>query len=123
MSVRACPRATPEPVQPQHISAFTRLRGLLEVTRLVRTDDELDHLGMPKTVVDWTVSDHDLKTLRTFAAYLRDRFAELKIQGIEWRPEVFDENAEITGITDTFHPMGGCRMGTDPRESVVCSSV
>jgi diguanylate cyclase (GGDEF)-like protein len=37
-------RATPEPVNPQHISAFTRLRGLLEVTRLVRTDDELDHL-------------------------------------------------------------------------------
>jgi diguanylate cyclase (GGDEF)-like protein len=31
-------------VHPQHISAFTRLRGLLEVTRLVRTDDELDHL-------------------------------------------------------------------------------
>ena len=31
-------------MQPQHISAFTRLRGLLEVTRLVRTDDELDHL-------------------------------------------------------------------------------
>ena len=43
MSVRPS-RATPEPVQPQHISAFTRLRGLLEVTRLVRTDDELDHL-------------------------------------------------------------------------------
>jgi diguanylate cyclase (GGDEF)-like protein len=31
-------------VQPQHISAFTRLRGLLEVTRLVRSEDELDHL-------------------------------------------------------------------------------
>jgi diguanylate cyclase (GGDEF)-like protein len=31
-------------VQPQHISAFTRLRGLLEVTRLVRSDDELEHL-------------------------------------------------------------------------------
>jgi diguanylate cyclase (GGDEF)-like protein len=31
-------------VQPQPISAFTRLRGLLEVTRLVRSDDELDHL-------------------------------------------------------------------------------
>ena len=85
----------------------------------IRLGEDLDHLGMPKTVADWTISDFDRKTLRTFATYLRDRFAELKIQGIEWRPEVFDENAEITGITDTFHPMGGCRMGTDARESVV----
>jgi len=85
----------------------------------IHLDDDLDHLGMPKTVVDWTVSNHDLKTLRAFAGYLRERLAALNIQGIEWRPEVFDENAEITGITDTFHPMGGCRMGTDPRESVV----
>jgi diguanylate cyclase (GGDEF)-like protein len=31
-------------VDPQHLSAFTRLRGLLEVTRLVRSDEDLDHL-------------------------------------------------------------------------------
>jgi diguanylate cyclase (GGDEF)-like protein len=31
-------------VEPQHLSAFSRLRGLLEVTRLVRSDDQLDHL-------------------------------------------------------------------------------
>jgi choline dehydrogenase-like flavoprotein len=85
----------------------------------IRLDDELDHLGMPKTVVDWTVSEPDLKTLRTFAAYLRDRFDELGLVGVNWSPEIFDPAAEITGITDTYHPMGGCRMGTDPRESVV----
>jgi choline dehydrogenase-like flavoprotein len=55
--------------------------------------------------------------------YLRERFAALSIDGVEWRPEIFDESAEITGITDTFHPMGGCRMGTDPRESVVDSNL
>jgi choline dehydrogenase-like flavoprotein len=85
----------------------------------IRLDDELDHLGMPKTVVDWTVSGADLKTLRTFARFLRERFAALSIEGVEWRPEIFDDAAEVTGITDTYHPMGGCRMGTDPRESVV----
>ncbi len=89
----------------------------------IRLDEELDHLGMPKTVVDWTVSQHDLKTLRTFARFLRERFHALSIQGIEWRPEIFDESAEITGITDTYHPMGGCRMGIDPRESVVDSNL
>jgi diguanylate cyclase (GGDEF)-like protein len=31
-------------VDPQHLSAFSRLRGLLEVTRLVRSDEDLDHL-------------------------------------------------------------------------------
>jgi choline dehydrogenase-like flavoprotein len=89
----------------------------------IRLDDDLDALGMPKTVVDWTVSDADLKTLRTFAAYLREHFAELSIRGVEWRPEIFDDSAEITGITDTYHPMGGCRMGTDPHESVVDSNL
>ena len=89
----------------------------------IRLDNDLDHLGMPKTVVDWTVSDADLATLRTFAAFLRERFAALSISGVEWRPEIFDESAEITGITDTFHAMGGCRMGTDSRESVVDSDL
>ncbi|MDQ2923993.1 MAG: GMC family oxidoreductase, partial [Acidobacteriota bacterium] len=85
----------------------------------IRLDDDLDPLGMRKTVVDWTVSEPDLKTLRTFAAHLRERFTALSMEGINWRPEIFDHTAEITGITDTFHPMGGCRMGTDPRASVV----
>jgi len=85
----------------------------------IRLDDELDHLGMPRTVVDWTVSDHDLATLRTFAIYLREKFDALGLEGVNWRPEIFDPEAEISGITDTYHPMGGCRMGTDPRESVV----
>ena len=31
-------------MDPQHLSAFSRLRGLLEVTRLVRSDEDLDHL-------------------------------------------------------------------------------
>jgi diguanylate cyclase (GGDEF)-like protein len=31
-------------MEPPHLSAFSRLRGLLEVTRLVRSDDQLDHL-------------------------------------------------------------------------------
>jgi choline dehydrogenase-like flavoprotein len=89
----------------------------------IRLDDDLDPLGMPKTVVDWTVSDADLTTLRTFAAFLRERFAALSISGVEWRSKIFDESAEITGIRDTFHPMGGCRMGIDPRESVVDSNL
>jgi choline dehydrogenase-like flavoprotein len=85
----------------------------------IRLDDDLDHLDMPKTVVDWTVSETDVTTLRRFAGFLHDRFAALGLSGVEWRPEIFDASAEITGITDTFHPMGGCRMGTDPSESVV----
>jgi choline dehydrogenase-like flavoprotein len=89
----------------------------------IRLDDDLDHLGMPKTVVDWTVSDTDLTTLRRFAAFLRDRFAALSVSGVKWRPEIFDESSEITGISDTLHPMGGCRMGNDSRKSVVDSNL
>ena len=98
---------------------------LAQADTRIRLDDDLnlDHLGMPKTVVDWTVSEPDLKTLRSFASFLRERFTALSIQGVEWRPEIFDPTAEITGITDTLHPMGGCRMGTNPRESVVDSNL
>jgi diguanylate cyclase (GGDEF)-like protein len=38
------PTAGPISLSQQHLTAFTRLRGLLEVTRLVRRDDDLDHL-------------------------------------------------------------------------------
>src|SRR5438552_15538969 len=31
-------------MEPPQLSALSRLRGLLEVTRLVRSDDQLDHL-------------------------------------------------------------------------------
>lgn len=85
----------------------------------IRLDAEFDHLGMLKTVVDWTVSDHDLSTLRSFASYLRERFDALGLEGVNWRPEIFDPEAEISGITDTYRPMGGCRMGIDPRQNVV----
>lgn len=78
-----------------------------------------DHLGLPRTVVDWSISPAETATLRHFAAWLRERFAAVGLSPISWRPELFEQDAELTGITDTYHPMGGARMGTDPRSSVV----
>lgn len=85
----------------------------------VRLSDEVDAFRMPKAIVDWDVSAEDLSTIRRFGKYLRENFAPLLPEGFRWNEEIFDETREVNNITDTLHPMGGCRMGTDPRTSVV----
>jgi choline dehydrogenase-like flavoprotein len=85
----------------------------------IRLDETPDSLGVPRTVVDWSFGAEEVITIRTFAAWLRERLAPPVLAPIDWRSELFEESTELRGITDTYHPMGGARMGNDPRVSVV----
>jgi choline dehydrogenase-like flavoprotein len=49
---------------------------------------------------------------------LRGEFERMGLTGVEWAPGMLDE-AEVVGIEDARHAMGGACMGTDPRTSVV----
>jgi choline dehydrogenase-like flavoprotein len=85
----------------------------------VRLGEERDALGVPQAVVEWRVSEREAATLRGFAGTLRERFESMGLRGVEWVPEVFDRGAELTGLEDARHAMGGARMGVDARTSVV----
>jgi choline dehydrogenase-like flavoprotein len=81
--------------------------------------DEVYAFGMQQALVDWRVSGGEVKTLRRYAAYLKDRFEAAGMTGVDWVPELFDENAPLPGMDDARHAMGGASMGNDPANSVV----
>jgi choline dehydrogenase-like flavoprotein len=75
----------------------------------IRLSEARDALGQRKAVVEWRVGEAAV-ALR-FAAVVRAELEAVGIAGLSW---VRDE-----AMVDTFHPMGGVRMGVDARTSVV----
>ncbi|MGI4831480.1 MAG: GMC oxidoreductase [Janthinobacterium lividum] len=94
-------------------------------TSRVLLSEERDRFGMPKAIVDWCISAAELASFRRFAVYLRTQLATAGIdQGAVWAPALFREGMDgdrelLSLIDDARHAMGGARMGTDPRTSVV----
>ena len=97
---------------------------------------QFDPLGLPRAIVDWRISPDEERSLRTYAAFLRTELPRLltgdqgtstneAANGIAWQAELttptstHPPDAPLTGITDTYHPMGGTLMGIDPSTSVV----
>jgi choline dehydrogenase-like flavoprotein len=85
----------------------------------VRLGEGRDALGMPEVVVDWRVSEEEVRTLRGFAGMLQERFEAMGMREMMWVPEVFDASKELPGLEDARHAMGGARMGAHPQTSVV----
>lgn len=78
--------------------------------RIRLSGDQKDALGLPITIVDWSISPAERDTASRFTQFIRTYLRELGVEPQEWK----------TGpVTDTLHPMGGLRMGDDPATSVV----
>jgi len=77
----------------------------------IRLSDEKDALGIRKAIVDWRVGEQERETARLFAAVIRAELERLGLAPREWSEEPV--------FADTFHAMGGLRMGDDARTSVV----
>jgi choline dehydrogenase-like flavoprotein len=75
--------------------------------------------GSPQLLVDWQISAGEMKTLRGYALYLKERFEAAGMLGVEWVPELFEEGVELPGMDDARHAMGGAAMGDDAATSVV----
>lgn len=112
----------------RYVSPAARVRLQLNVTQEpetgshIRLSAETDRWGAPRAVVDWRVAATELATFRRYAAFLRDRLADAGIgEGVHWLPSLFSEDdaALLAAVDDARHAMGGARMGTDPRRSVV----
>ncbi len=86
----------------------------------IRLSVDRDALGMPKAVVDWRVGEVELATALKFAPLLKRELEAAGLTGFEWMPGLLEGTAR-PAMADTYHAMGGLRMGSDPAESVVDS--
>jgi choline dehydrogenase-like flavoprotein len=77
----------------------------------IRLSEEKDALGLRKAVVDWRHGEQEQDTALRFSGTIR---RELEAMGMQ--PRVWSGGPVFT---DTFHAMGGLRMGDDARASVV----
>jgi choline dehydrogenase-like flavoprotein len=93
------------------------LEQSLDAGNRVTLSDNVDALGLRKAMVHWTVSEQERETVRRFAPMVRDRLESIGIPAFEWDPAI-STGATIT-LTDTYHPFGGLRMGSDPQVSAV----
>jgi choline dehydrogenase-like flavoprotein len=79
--------------------------------------DKLDALGLPTTIIEWTVRPPEQDTAARYAYHVQDYLRSLGLTSIEWNQCVL--NHTTPPLLDTNHAMGGLRMGTDPCCSVV----
>ena len=91
----------------------------------IRLSDERDALGMRKVILDWRISRDEHETLSFYAQELRALFCKHGLATVPWPAQVPHEDEPWYGSNqrDTFHMMGGTRMGADPATSVVDSSL
>jgi choline dehydrogenase-like flavoprotein len=91
----------------------------------IRLGEEKDTLGMRKAILDWRISGDERASIHRYAQELDVLFRKSGLANIRWTPQAQgeDERWESAGRRDTFHMMGGTRMGVDPSTSVVDSSL
>jgi choline dehydrogenase-like flavoprotein len=86
----------------------------------IRLAEERDRLGMPLCVVDWKISEEERDTVKKFAEIVDRLLRGMGITGLRWNRGIGESgDGWLACATDTFHMMGGTRMGIDPASSVV----
>ncbi len=83
----------------------------------IRLSASTDSLGLPKAIVDWRIGDAEYSTATKFAHIIKQHLDAIGCSGFEWTPGLLE--GVRPEMADTFHPMGGLRMGTDAEASVV----
>jgi choline dehydrogenase-like flavoprotein len=82
--------------------------------------DERDALGMRRLVLDWRVSERDLRSWRRLAEVVATEFERLDLGSVDLDMEKLpDDPDRIEGLVDAGHHMGTTRMAADPRQGVV----
>ena len=76
-----------------------------------------DALGMRTTIVDWRINEPERSTAVRYSQILRKYLKYAEMDPSQWNETALENTAPA--MSDTNHPMGGLRMGTDIRRSVV----
>ena len=86
--------------------------------------EECDAIGMPRAVIAWRISEHERRTVGIFAKVVDTYLNQLGFGAISWNPGLSHlDDSWLKFTHDTFHPMGGTRMGVDSSTSVVDSNL
>ncbi|MDJ0859580.1 MAG: GMC family oxidoreductase, partial [Dinoroseobacter sp.] len=105
--------------QPQDENAFFLHMETEQVpnpdSRVVLSN-ELDEFGLPRTTLDWKLSDFDHASIATT---LREFGNTLKANGIGHLRNSLSENDPVPQIGGGCHHMGGTRMSADAKSGVV----
>jgi choline dehydrogenase-like flavoprotein len=87
----------------------------------VRLGDDRDALGMRRAVLDWRLTEQEIRTWRQMAELTAGEFERLGLGFVDVdRFALPDDPGELSGrVVDRGHHMGTARMAEDPREGVV----
>ena len=83
----------------------------------IRLSGTRDALGLPKAAVEWSIGEQEGATALRFARVMEVEWARAGFGPLAWSADVLA--GRTPRLADTYHAMGGLRMGTDPRTSVV----
>lgn len=82
--------------------------------------EEIDGLGMPKVILDWRVTNMEVRTLEIFLTALASEWRRLEIADLDPGSCTFRgrERGLHGSFADANHHIGTTRMGSDPKVSV-----
>jgi choline dehydrogenase-like flavoprotein len=83
----------------------------------IRISEKEDALGMRTAIIDWRINEPERSTAVRYSQILRKYLERGQMDPSQWSQSTLDEAAPA--MSDTNHPMGGLRMGTDAGRSVV----
>ena len=87
----------------------------------IHLSETRDALGLPKAIVDWRVGAAEYETAARFAPIVKANLEAAGFAPLDWIPGVLEGARPV--MADTYHAMGGLRMGVDPADSVVDSDL
>jgi len=103
---------------------FTRQEQTPNPGSRVTLSEEVDALGMPRTRLDWQLTDLDKRSIRRFYELLGQSVGRLglgRVQLADWLLDS-DDRSWPTFLSGGWHHMGTARISDNPRTGVVDSN-
>lgn len=90
-------------------------------SRVSLSASERDELGMPRVVLDWRLTEAEIRSIRVFAQTVASEVERLGLGRVDLDGFTLpDDPSALAGlVTDAGHHIGTTRMGATPQEGVV----